>query len=168
MSDDLSPETNRRLTEELRDAVGRDDVAVPSRAPASRRAALNQPVLLFGALVLVAVGVIASVATDAWIFVIVALVVALVGVGVMVTAVLRLTRDVERPSAELAAALAEEGVADPDRLMSDLVEDASDADRSQGRFTPTQRDPARATVEQRSAMTPSSQPSEPVGPGEDE
>ena len=131
----LSDDANRRLTEELREIVGADAVDVPGDRtdPAhvrhgGRGAAVTELIanrFEYGAVALVLVVVLAIVglATGSVIALIAALAVLLVAVALAVRLVLGLTDDREHPSPELAALLGEEGVGDPDRLLTDLVDE---------------------------------------------
>jgi hypothetical protein len=173
----LSPEANRLLTEELRRGVGRDRVEVPEGAPArSRRRharhgpvvtalAANVTVLLFTFLALIVVGVIVSLATGSWWALLIALGVDLVGTLVAAGSAIGLAREVEHVQPGTAARLEAEGVADPDRLFTELVADFAGATRtrraSEERTADAGREPAQATAEQRPAMTPTAHPSKP-------
>jgi hypothetical protein len=174
----LSPETNRRLTAELRDAVGDDAVEVPTGRADHRdeahgthsvpgaAAGHNRATIMIAALVLLVVGAVVWVTTGSWWVMVVAVVVDLIGVAVLVATTIGMTTSVEHPSAGLAARMEEEGVADPDRLMTELVDDFADDDEERGnRRTVTPReDESEATAEQRTAITPTDQPSRPAGP----
>jgi hypothetical protein len=178
----LSPEANRLLTEELRDAVGRDTVEVPVGTPrraTERRGGGHSPVVatisshrqLFVVSLLAAlvVGAIVAFTTGAWWAVVVALGLHALGTMLTATAAVQLTTEVEHVAPETAARLEEEGVADPDRVLTELVEDFAAAEHAGGapevissgnneRTVHAGDDPARATVEQRTAMTPQSEP----------
>ncbi|HEU4703739.1 MAG TPA: hypothetical protein VFS37_14760 [Conexibacter sp.] len=173
----LSPEANRVLTEELRAAVGRDAVEVPSARGHAERArhggragvavALSQNRLalamtLFAALV---VGAIVSLATGSWWFLVLALAVHALGTIAVVAIAIAMTTQTEHLSPSAAAALEDEGVEDPDALLSDLVEEYAPADRrGDEQATSPHDDPAQSTAEQRSSVTPSQEGSKPVGP----
>jgi hypothetical protein len=88
-----------------------------------------------------------------------------VGTLVVAAGAIALTTRTEHVSPAVAARLEEEGVGDPDALLSDLVEEFAGAQEAQGvpevissghnaRTTTAEEDPARAAVEQRTAMTP--------------
>jgi hypothetical protein len=185
---DLSPEANRLLTEELREAVGSDRVRVPAGSPEPgadrerRRSTLtttlasNRLIIIVTFCAAVVVGVAASLATGSWWAVVAAVAVHAIGTLVVATGVLQMTTQTEHASPEVAARLEEEGVADPDRVLSDLVEDYSPApERSQTadvvstganeRTVRPDEDPARSAAEQRTAMTPSSGPGPAAGRG---
>lgn len=168
-SDDpsLSDEANRLLTEELRRAVGSDEVEVPADAldrSSERHGAhgtivtsliANGTVLLFTFLALVVVGTIVSLATGSWWAL--AIAVGVHALGTMITAgsAVALTTEVEHVDPSTAARLEDEGVPDPDRVLTKLVEDYRGGTRAPGA--------ADATSEQRRAMTPSSGGSRAVG-----
>jgi hypothetical protein len=173
----LSPEANRILTDELRAAVGRDEVEVPrGRRHAERDrhgerpglgAALSQNRLLlamtfFAALV---VGAVVSLATGSWWFLLLALGAHALGTLAVGAIALRMTTQTEHMSPASAARLQDEGVEDPDAVLSDLVEEFAPSDRrGEERKTSPHEEPAQSTTEQRSSVTPSQDPSRPVGP----
>jgi hypothetical protein len=89
---------------------------------------------------------------------------------------LQLTTQVEHVAPAVAARLEEEGVADPDRVLTDLVESHADDEERRGTAqivsgganeltARPEDDPARATAEQRTAMTPTGRVSSPAGQG---
>jgi hypothetical protein len=115
------------------------------------------------------IGGIVALSTGAWWAVVAALGLHALGTMLTATAAVELTTDVEHVAPETAARLEEEGVADPDRVLTALVEDFAGAERAGGapevissasndRTVHAMDDPARATVEQRTAMTPQSEP----------
>ena len=182
---ELSPEANRLLTRELREAVGSDRTAVPAdRADDLGRVAGSEQPTVVGMLganrmllaitfaVLVVVGVIVALATDSWWAVVAACAIHAVGTLIVVTVALRLSTEVEHMAPEAAARLEEEGVADPDRALNDLVEQYAPDDEARGaaevvssghnRVSVAPEDDAqRAGLEQRSAITPAGSPVEP-------
>ena len=159
----LSPEANELLTEELREALGSDRVETSGEWDSQQRphaaihagggvpAALSANRLALGLIggVLLVTGAIVAVATGSiW-----ALIAAL-GVHAVVTVVviawfLRTTMVVEHMDPAKAAALEQEGVADPDLLLTMLAEDYRGEERRE-----------------RTEMTPSSAPTTP-DPGDD-
>jgi hypothetical protein len=180
----LSPGANRLLTEELREALGRDEVRVPADVPPRHRErhgrrpgvlaviAANRMlvVIALGALLIVAVAV--SLATGSWWALLAAVLVHAIGTFLVAGVVLRLTTEVEHMAPSTAARLEEEGVADPDHVLSDLMEEYGGAEHARGVpevissgdnavDTSPDRDPARAGMEQRTAMTPAGSPVEP-------
>jgi hypothetical protein len=186
----LSPETNRRLTSELRDAVGDAGAEIPRRRPGSERTphatqsalgatlSANRSAILIAALVLLVIGAIVWVTTGSWWVMAGAVVLDLVAAGVFVATAMSMTTSVEHASPELSARLQEEGVGDPDAMMTELVQSyagAGDHARARDVVRPghnrrtvsPSEDPAQATQEQGSAMTPSAEPSAPAGPGDE-
>lgn len=183
----LSPEAERLLTAEVREAVGTDRVQVPAdradsigRVSGAERpspwAALSANRLVIGItfFVLLIVGVIVALATDSWWAVVAACAAHAIGTLVVVTLALRLSTEVEHVAPETAARLEEEGVPDPDAVVSDLAEQFTPADEARGAAevvsgghnqitTAPDEDRARATAEQRTALTPASRPTEPAG-----
>jgi hypothetical protein len=153
-SDDpsLSPETNRLLTEELRAIVGADEVEVDTSVPHREReaharhgtwtATLDDNRLIVGvtfAMALV-VGAILAFATGAWWLIFVALAVHAAGTLLVTALTLGATTEVEHPDPTLAARLEEEGVADPDRLLTDLAaEYTQDTADQRDDVTPSRR-----------------------------
>jgi hypothetical protein len=185
---DLSPEANRLLTEELREVVGADRVRLPAGSPPPRadrtraRSTLvatltaNRPLIIVTLLAALVVGAAVSLATGSWWAVVAVVAAHAIGTLVVATAAIQLTTQTEHAAPEVAARLEEEGVADPDRVLSDLVEDYSPTTAprgtadivSSGRNELTVRpedDPARAAAEQRTALTPSSRPGPAAGSG---
>ena len=184
----LSPEANRLLTEELREVVGQEEVEVPAGTP--RRTAeargghsrfvatltTHRQILVVSLLAALVIGGIVALATGAWWAVVVALGLHALGTMLAATAAVQLTTEVEHVAPETAARLEDEGVADPDRALTDLVEDFAGAQRAGGaaevissgnneRTVHALDDPARAAVEQRTAMTPQSEPGPSGGEG---
>jgi hypothetical protein len=183
----LSPEAERLLTAELREAVGKDRVRVPAdradsmgRVGGAERPSLwtalsaNRLVIGITFFVLLIVGVIVALATDSWWAVVAACAVHAIGTLVVITLALRLSTEVEHVAPETAARLEEEGVPDPDGVISDLAEQYTSADEARGAAevvsgghnqvtTEPDEDRARATAEQRTALTPASRPTEPAG-----
>ena len=183
----LSPEANRLLTRELRTVTGRDAVAVPRDRPHAEEArhanrtplgiawASNRTVLGMVVLVAVVVGGVATLTTGSWWLLALAFGVLALTTAFLVGWITRLTTETEHLDPAAAARLEYEGVADPDRLVTELVDafanrdedrppgDAPSGDRD-ARATAVDEDPARASAEQRSAMTPTGERSTPVGP----
>jgi len=184
----LSPEANRLLTGELREAVGSDHVEVPEDALERSRdrhadgsgfmgaLARNRVLLLVSLLVLLTVGAIIALITGSWWALLVAAGVHALGTLVTAASAIQITTDVEHVDPTTAARLEAEGVGDPDRLLSDLVEDYAGADHARGTTEVVSTghnenaadplaEPAKATVEQRTAITPSARASSPSGSG---
>jgi hypothetical protein len=182
---ELSAEANEVLTRELREAVGDDRVTVPAeradelgrlgrRTRPTFAAALgaNRVLIAITFAVLLIVGVIVALATDSWWAVVAASAVHAVGTLTIISMTLRLTTEVEHMAPEAAARLEEEGVPDPDRALSDLVEQYSEERGACGAAevvssghnritTEPGDDPRRAAAEQRTAITPAGSPVEP-------
>jgi hypothetical protein len=185
---DLSPEANRLLTEELREAVGAESVRVPTGSPRPRaesartRSPLvatltaNRPLIVVTLLAALVVGAAVSLATGSWWAVVAVVGAHAIGTLVVATAAIQLTTQTEHASPDVAARLEEEGVADPDRVLSDLVEAYAPATAPRGtadvlssanneRTVWPEDDPAKAAAEQRTALTPSSRPGPAAGSG---
>src|SRR5919206_3952649 len=184
---ELSPEANRLLTNELREAVGTDSLELPreraeqaGRISAAGRPGLatllatNRLLLVIAFVALVIVGVIVSLATGSWWAVVAAAAVHALGTIIVGAATLRLSTQVEHVDPTVAARLVDEGVSDPDEALSDLVTQyAGDRDaRGAAEVVSTGHnevsvspddDPARAGVEQRTALTPAGSPVAPSG-----
>jgi hypothetical protein len=175
----LSPRANELLTREVQQAVGAEQVEVPKDAPrhsaerhathSSMGAALsaNRPVLVVTFLVALVLGGIIALVTDQYWTVILALALHAIGTLVVAGAAIHLTTETEHVDPTVAARLEEEGVADPDRVLSELVEDYAGAREARGvsevvsgghneRTVAPEDDAARSSTEQRTAMTPSS------------
>jgi len=174
----LSPEANRILTEEAREAVGADRVRVPKDKPHTERErhgehgplaesfAANRILIAITFFALLVTGAIASLATGSWWGVVIAAVVHAVGTFVVLTTLASAARQTEHVSPTSAAKLADEGVADPDAALSDLVEEYSGIESGANVQTEHPQDaPARAATQQRSANTPAGVPTEPAGTG---
>jgi hypothetical protein len=182
---ELSPETNERLTRELRDVVGAERARVPADRPHATRGehpgqqgvgaymGMHRFQLIRAtAIVLTFAAIIALATGDWWVLPLAAGLHAL-GTMTVVLTILRMTTTSEHPSAELAAAMAEQGVPNPDEHFSRMVEEfRAEPERGAGEvlspgFNERTVDaidaPAEAGAEQSSAMTPTSQPSEPGG-----
>jgi hypothetical protein len=184
---ELSEETNRRLTEELREAVGQERVEVPVDRPHAtegtqpRRQSAGEylnmhrfQLLRLTAIVLTFGAIIALVTGKWWLLPLAAGVHALGTMTVTMT-IIRMTTIIERPSAELAAAMSEEGVSSPDERFSEMVQEfRPEPDRGASEVlspgyneqgVESSQDPAAAGAGQSSAMTPAAEPSKPGGEG---
>jgi hypothetical protein len=180
-SDDpsLSPRANRLLTHELQEALGTDEVTVRKDAPDRRRdqhattsplvatLASNRPILIVTFLVAIVIGGVLALVTGQYWAVVVAAALHAIGTLVVAAGAIDLTTETEHVDPTVAARLEEEGVADPDRVLSELVEELGGAREASGvaevlssghneRTTAPEDDRARAAVEQRTALTPSS------------
>ncbi len=167
--------------------VGTDRVEVPADRPHATRGEHPQQhgpsarfelgwfqVLRMSAIVLTFAAIIALITNDWWVLALAAGVHALGTMTVGLT-IVRVTTTSERPSPTVAAAMAEEGVRNPDEHFSRMVEEFRDepehgaseviAPDFNERRAPADTDTAAAAAEQSSAMTPTSQPSQPGGAG---
>lgn len=175
----LSDTANELLTQELQEAVGAEEVEIPKdmpdrsddahgrHSPFVATLTANRPIVIVTFLVALVVGGIVALVTDQYWAVVVALALHAVGTLAVAVGAIALTTDTEHVDPTVAARLEEEGVADPDRVLSDLVEDFAGAREARGvpevvtsghneRTTAPEDDPARSAIEQRSAITPSS------------
>jgi hypothetical protein len=149
------------------DAPG--DVGAP-RGSATSAVARRGPLLAVSFAAFVVIGVIASLAAGSWWALVAALVVHAIGTLLVATTALRLTTETEHVSSELAARLEEEGVQDPDRAFTELAAGAAGPGdvvrdgRNEG-SAENDREAPLAARQQRTAWTPGSEPSEPVGNG---
>ena len=181
----LSPEANAVLTRELREAVGDDRVTVPAeradqlgrlgqRTRPTFAAALgsNRVLIAITFAVLLIVGVIVALATGSWWAVVAAAAVHALGTVTIISMTLALSTEVEHAAPDAAARLEAEGVADPDRALSELVEQYSEERQARGAAEVVSSghnrvtvepgdDPRKAAVEQRTAITPAGSPVEP-------
>lgn len=175
----LSDRANELLTHELREAIGADEVVVPrgasdrrgerhaTHSPFGATLAANRPILIVTFLMALVVGGVVALVTDQYWAVVVAAALHAVGTLAVAAGAIGMTTNVEHVDPTVAARLEEEGVADPDRTLSALVEDFAGARDARGvpevvadghneRTTAPEQDRARASVEQRTAMTPTS------------
>src|SRR3954449_642071 len=140
----LSPEANRLLTKELREVVGREEVEVPVGTPRRARdahagrsplvAALvaNRPLILVTLIAAVVVGGIISLTTGWYVAVLLAVGLHALGTMLVAAGAVQLTTEVKHVGPETAARLEDEGVADPDRVLTELVDDFAGADQAGG------------------------------------
>ncbi|HWC28075.1 MAG TPA: hypothetical protein VG474_15905, partial [Solirubrobacteraceae bacterium] len=182
----LSPEANELLTHELREAIGSDEVEVPEDVPDRSEDAhatrprfvatlvSNRALLIVTFLSALVIGGIVALVTGEYWAVVVALGLHAVGTLVVTAGTMALTTETEHVDPAVAARLEEEGVSDPDRVLSELIEDYAGARQARGvpevvatghneRATAPEQDQARASVEQRSAITPTSGDAPPAG-----
>lgn len=185
---ELTPEANRLLTGELREVVGRDVVEVPRDTPRRAQEAhathsplvatlvSNRPLIIVTLLTALVVGGIISLATGWYVAVLLAVALHALATLLVAAGAIQLTTQVEHLAPETAARLEQEGVADPDRVLGQLVEDFAGATQAGGvpevigsenneRTTAAQDDPARNMLEQRTALTPQSRPGPSTGEG---
>ncbi|HZE05128.1 MAG TPA: hypothetical protein VE127_07890 [Solirubrobacteraceae bacterium] len=185
---ELSAQTNARLTEELREVIGSDRVRVPKQRahvtlgerPQRERGlgvymSQHRFDLIRASAIALTFGAVISLITNDWWLLPLAAGVHALGTMTVVMTILRLTTVTERPSAELGAALADDGVSSPDEHFSAMVDEfraepegATGEVLSPGhneRTVQASVDPVRAGTEQSTAMTPTADPSEPAGEG---
>jgi lysylphosphatidylglycerol synthetase-like protein (DUF2156 family) len=173
----LSPEANQLLTAELQDAIGADEVELPAdQAEDAGRVGVrehrslatqlyvNRMLVGITLAMLIVVGVIASLATGSWWALVAAVAVHAVATFLVLSFTLQVTSEVEHVAPSTAAKLEDEGVADPDQALSDLIEQYGPPKGGNDVSASPDQDPARSAVEQRNAMTPAGSP---VGPSGD-
>lgn len=160
----LSPEANRILTDELREVTGSDTVEVPadrarvagvSHGGRSRLfVGVSDNRVLFGSLFFAAlvIGAVLAVTTGSWWLLPLAVGLDLLGTVVVATMMIGLTTEVEHVAPTAAVRLQDEGVEDPDKLFTELVEEFAPEDEQ-----------AQDEAEQRRKVTPSRR-SRAVGP----
>jgi hypothetical protein len=171
----------------LREVVGAERVRVPAERPYATRgehpqqhgfaAYMNQHrfQLIRATAIVLTFGAIISLITGIWWLLPLAAGVHALGTMTVVMTIIRMSTISEHPSPEVAAALADEGVSNPDEHFSRMVEEfraTEEAGASEvispgynRRTADAQFDTARASGEQSGAMTPTSQPSEPAAGG---
>jgi hypothetical protein len=184
----LSAELNARLTTELRAAIGADSVVVPrERARFSQAAGreghgfvgyvtMHRLQLVRATAIVLTFALIVALATNMWWLLPVAAGVHALGTMTVVLTTVRMLTISEHPSPELAAALSEAGVQSTEEFFSGMADEFRPAPTgstgdvlspgANDRTADATVDPALAGAEQSSAMTPTSQPSQPVGDGE--
>lgn len=183
---DISDHASELLTDELRDATGRDDVrAVPGeRSPHATDAGASHSPMIAALLdnraligitffVLLTVGGIIAITTGEWWALVVATVVHAFGTLAIAGGAIQFTTEVEHVSAGTAARLQQEGVGDPDRLLSDLVDEVAGTRGDdptpevvaggRNRTDAPGGDRAHATAQQRTALTPTDESRGPAG-----
>jgi hypothetical protein len=185
---ELTPEANRLLTGELRAVVGRDEVEVPrdtprraeeahaTRSPFVATLVSNRPLIIVTLLAAVVVGGIVALTTGWYVAVLMAVGLHALATLLVTAGAIQLTTQVEHVGPETAARLEQEGVADPDRVLTQLVEEFAGATEAGGvpevlasgsneRTVAAEDDPARSMLEQRTALTPQSRPGPSAGAG---
>jgi hypothetical protein len=183
----LSPETNRELTDELREVVGAERVRVPADRPHIARGeeppkpgvgdylSMHRFQLIRAAAIALTFGAIISLITNDWWFLPLAAGIHALGTMTVAITIVGMTTNIEHPSPEVAAAMSEEGVSNPDERFSRMVDefrpeperDVSEvvSPGSNVRTGEAGADPGGARAEQSSAMTPTAGPSRPGGEG---
>jgi hypothetical protein len=169
-SDDpnLSAEANAALTEELQQAIGAERVSMPAGASdpaaaersgesaATARVASMRPLFIVTLLAALTVGAVIALSTGSWWALVVAVGVHAVATMVVASGAIQLTTQIEHASPQTTARLEDEGVADPDRVLSDLVEEyTGEAESSPAAGVISAGDTgSRAPAAQRRAVTP--------------
>lgn len=189
-SDDpsLSPTANELLTRELREVVGAEEVDVPPDVPHRESEAhggrptlvatldANRPIVLVTLLVALVVGGIVSLVTGQYWALLVAAGLHAIGTLAVAAGAIALTTRTEHVAPTVAARLEDEGVTDPDAVLSELVQEYGGSREARGvpevvtsghdeRTAATEQDRAGAAVEQQTAMTPTSRGTEAGGEG---
>lgn len=182
----LSPRANQLLTRELQAAVGSDETVVPEerprretrahggRSPFTAALSANLPLVIVTFIAALVVGAVIALVTEQYWAVVVAAAVHAIGTLVVAAGAIALTTQTEHMDPTVAARLEEEGVGNPDAVLSDLVEEFSGAQQAHGvpevvssghneRTVTPEEDAGQSVVEQRSAMTPTSGPTEVAG-----
>jgi hypothetical protein len=182
----LSPRANELLTREVQAAVGRDEVVVPKDLPHRETEAhgthsgfvatlsANRTLVIVTFVAAFVLGGIIALVTEQYWAVVLACAVHALGTLLVTAGAIALTTQTEHVDPRVAAQLEEEGVGDPDAVLSDLVEEFAGARDARGvpevissgkneRTAAAEDDLARSAVEQRSAMTPTSGRSEVAG-----
>jgi hypothetical protein len=164
----LSAEANAALTEELQQAVGAEQVSMPADAPdpalaersgdsaATATVASIRPLFFVTLLAALTVGAVIALSTGSWWALVVAVAVHAVGTMVVAAGAIQLSTQIEHASPQTTARLEEEGVADPDRVLSDLVEEyTGQAESSPAAGVVSAGDTgSHAPAAQRRALTP--------------
>ncbi len=101
-------------------ALGRRSGGIGAAMPTSRL------LLLIVGAVLLLVGVVASLALDNWLLLVAAMALHGVFAAVVIASAFILTNSKEKPAPTVEAALHDEGVADPEAALDDLVEQVGD------------------------------------------
>jgi hypothetical protein len=169
-SDDpnLSAEANAALTEELQEAIGAERVSMPADAPdpaaaersgesaATARVASMRPLFVVTLLAALTVGAVIALSTGSWWALVVAVGVHAVSTMIVASGAIQLTTQIEHASPQTTARLEDEGVADPDRVLSDLVEEyTGEAESSPAAGVISAGDTgSHAPAAQRRAVTP--------------
>lgn len=113
-------------------------------------------------------GAIISIALGSWIFTVLALVVHGVATVVVGYIVLRVTSEVEKPDPRTVARLQHEGVDDPEAKLNRAIQahGSAEGDRVRREFAVDADDEQSEAAAQQVSITPSSEETELVGPGE--
>lgn len=180
----LSPETNRLVTRELREAIGSDRVEVPRDRPHTSSGerpsdtgwlafwSVNRLMVVIGSVIALTIGAILALLTNEWWILGLAAGAHAVGTTTVWLTAWRTTTATEHPSPAVAAAMSEDGVHAVDDVFSRMVEEFRGrpepklgdalAPEAGDRDTPAWSDPATAAVEEAAALTPTGGPSRAV------
>lgn len=113
-------------------------------------------------------GAIISLWLKSWVFTVLALGVHAVATVVIGYVVLRVTSEVEKPDPVTVARLQDEGVDDPESKLNRAIEahEGTEDDRVRREFEVEAEDASSSPAKQQASITPSSEETELVGPGE--
>jgi hypothetical protein len=140
----LSDSANELLTHELRAAIGAAEVVVSEDAPNRREdrhatrsrlgttLSANRLILIVTFVAAVVVGGVVALVTEQYWAVVLAAALHAMGTLVVAGGAIELTTNIEHVSPAVAARLEEEGVADPDRVLSELIVDFADGRDARG------------------------------------
>jgi Na+-transporting methylmalonyl-CoA/oxaloacetate decarboxylase gamma subunit len=183
---EFSPRANEILTDEVRESLGTDEVEVPadradslgredlaaSGATVSSKLMRSRMVIgMIGAALLI-VGLITTLATGSWVFLVITFLAFAVALGVVTMGAIESTTNVEQPSPERVEELEAEGVDDPEEVLNTAIrsysgaqasatDEATDSDEgSDDTGSRPFESPGTGTVQQQSAQTPSSNATE--------
>lgn len=181
----LPDAANRALTEELREVVGADEVEVPVGTPrrehdvnASQRGPrgfLGRNRLLFGitGTAALVVGAILALVVKEWWVLFIPMGVHAIGTLIVGFTAIQMTTQPESLDPALTAKLEGEGVKAPERAFNDLVEEFTASDGAGAEEVISTGDnagdanagaePGKAAAQQRTAMTPAHDATEPAG-----
>ena len=142
----LSPETNALVTDELQDIVRADRARVLDGTPdasgeehATHTAtgasfiSLRLGGVLTGAVIVITLGIVLITRSTSVLVLIPVFLLLLVLVTAIIRMTNRMTAAPEHASPELSARLEAEGVGDPDRMLTDLVDEFTPPERRNGR-----------------------------------
>lgn len=171
----MDSDAERTIRDELEQALGEPvseqeaHEALERPAPTLAHWLREQQLLIAiaGAMALV-FGAIISLWLKSWVFTVLALVVHGVATVVVGYVVLRVTSEVEKPDPRTVARLQAEGVDDPESKLNRAIQahEGADGDRVRREFGVDAEDEGSEAAAQQVSITPSSEETELVGPGE--
>jgi hypothetical protein len=133
-----SERAKQALIDELRDAIGdeaveRADLDVDRaidrhNRPATPEASRSRLMFVVIGVAGIVIAGIVALALESWIVLVALLVLHLIGTTIVVRTAFKATTDVEKPAPTTVALLEDEGVADPEGALNDLVAQATDRD----------------------------------------